>query len=627
MLQLVARCEGETLTFHLPEEEAVLGSSPSCDLVVDLRGVSRRHARVVPAPGGVRVVDCGSRNGIDLDGVHVPEVLLTPGHGVRLGFCTLSLEEVSSDDLALALAVDSGPARRKPGNRSDPDTVSADFGESPGAALLLIREIEELGPDGLATARRGILERARVLLGADTVALLVASDGSQGPHAVVGLAGRLLPEERLESLARSGARVPGAETGLDVVDGNLLVSGDEGRAILLAVFGAAAASRNGWKRDLFAYLARKFLPTVDVPTVAPPERHVTEELAIPPGMVLGKSAAVLRLLQQMRAAARSHVDVLLQGESGTGKELFARMIHASGPRPAGPFIAINCAAIPNELLEAELFGVQKGVATGVEARPGRFVQADGGTIFLDEIGDLAEPLQAKLLRVIQEREVLPLGALNPRKIDVRVISASNQDLLELTRQRRFRTDLYYRLRGVQYHLPPLRHRKEDIPDLVLAFLQRATRESDKRIAGISQKALALLVRHEWPGNVRELESDIRRAVLLCPEGGVIQTEHFAPIRWAVEQREAEEAALSAAEERVGAGGLVATGVVPLAPSDAEPQPEDLDLQKVRDAAEREAIVRALQVSRGNKSLAARLLKISRNGLAARMAALRIGERR
>jgi transcriptional regulator with PAS, ATPase and Fis domain len=292
-----------------------------------------------------------------------------------------------------------------------------------------------------------------------------------------------------------------------------------------------------------------------------------------------------RLMAQMAAAAQTTLDVMLIGETGTGKELFARAVHASGPTAGGPFVAINCAAIPSELLEAEFFGVQRRVATGVDPRIGLFVQADGGSIFLDEVGELPERLQSKLLRVFDQREVLPLGASTPRRIAVRVISASNRPL-----DGHLRPDLFFRLRGIEFRIPPLRERREDIPALVTVLMARACEESRKTIRGISRSALRHLVEHEWPGNVRELKNEVRRAVLVAPAGGVLQPEHFtfAPTP-------------SASAASVAAASTAAS-----------PPPSTLA------EAERAAIENALATAGGNQSLAARLLGITRNGLAAKL---------
>ena len=227
----------------------------------------------------------------------------------------------------------------------------------------------------------------------------------------------------------------------------------------------------------------------------------------------GKMEEALNLVGRV---APSQATVLILGESGTGKELFARAIHYASPRAGKPLVKVNCAALPETLLESELFGHEKGAFTGAVARRvGRFEQADGGSIFLDEIGDLSPALQAKLLRVLQEKEIERVGSNQTLKIDVRVIAATNRNLEEAIRKGSFREDLYYRLNVVTLTLPPLRERKEDIPILVDHFLKKYSRENKKEVASTTKEVRDLLMQHEYPGNVREIENIIERAVVLC----------------------------------------------------------------------------------------------------------------
>jgi DNA-binding NtrC family response regulator len=232
--------------------------------------------------------------------------------------------------------------------------------------------------------------------------------------------------------------------------------------------------------------------------------------------IIGRSPQMQEVFGLIRRLSGSSVNVLVTGESGTGKELVARAIHYNSPRSKRAFVAVNCAAIPDQLLESELFGYKRGAFTDARSdRQGMFVEADGGTLFLDEIGDLSPALQAKLLRVLAEREIRPLGATRPEKIDVRVISATHQDLQAGMRAGTFREDLYYRLNVLQLHLPALRDRAEDLLPLCEHFLHRASERSEKPITGFSQAATKVLLSHSWPGNVRELENVIERAVALC----------------------------------------------------------------------------------------------------------------
>jgi len=235
--------------------------------------------------------------------------------------------------------------------------------------------------------------------------------------------------------------------------------------------------------------------------------------------IIGESAAIEQALFLAERAAETRVTVLLEGETGTGKELFARAIHYHGPRARGPFLAQNCAALPEGLLESELFGHLRGAFTGAErARRGLFEEADGGTLFLDEVSEASPAVQAKLLRVLQDGEVRPVGGNGGRKVDVRVIAASNGDLGQAARERRFRPDLYYRLRVFPIRLPALRERRADIRLLALHLLERSSAQEAKKLRGFDPRALRLLERYPWPGNVRELENEIHRLVL-CAEAG------------------------------------------------------------------------------------------------------------
>jgi putative PEP-CTERM system response regulator len=231
--------------------------------------------------------------------------------------------------------------------------------------------------------------------------------------------------------------------------------------------------------------------------------------------IVGKSEPMRQIFEVIETLAQADCTVLLQGESGTGKELVARAIHYSSQRAGNPFVPVNCAAIPESLLESELFGYEKGAFTGATTRKsGKFETASGGTIFLDEIADMSLAMQAKILRVIQERTFERLGGTKPVKVDARIIAATNKVLEELMRKETFREDLYYRLNVVSIYLPALRERKEDIPLLVSHFLRKYNRANNRNAKGISRQALKLLMDYDWPGNIRELENVIERTVVL-----------------------------------------------------------------------------------------------------------------
>jgi DNA-binding NtrC family response regulator len=231
-----------------------------------------------------------------------------------------------------------------------------------------------------------------------------------------------------------------------------------------------------------------------------------------------RSQKMAELINLAGRIAPSNASVLIQGETGTGKELLARMIHSSSPRASCPLIAVNCAAIPETLIESELFGHEKGAFTGaVQRRIGRFEQSDGGTLFLDEIGEISPPVQVKLLRFLQDREFQRVGGTKPLKADVRIISATHQDIEARIKESLFREDLFYRINVVTLKIPPLRERREDIPILIDHFIERYALENSKQIRGVSREARDRLIRYDYPGNVRELENIIERAVVICRE--------------------------------------------------------------------------------------------------------------
>src|SRR3954464_3955840 len=245
--------------------------------------------------------------------------------------------------------------------------------------------------------------------------------------------------------------------------------------------------------------------------------------------IITRSPRMQTVLRTAEKAAASTIPVLLEGESGVGKELVARAIHGSGERRAKPFVAVNCGAIPDNLVESLLFGHEKGAFTGATDRhTGKFVEASGGTLFLDEVGELPPTAQVKLLRAIQEGEVEPVGARKPVKVDVRLISATNRDLIADVKDGRFREDLFYRLHGFPIGVPPLAERPEDVPDLVWHFLARFAAEEGKRIRAVSSDALRLLRAYAWPGNVRQLENAVFRAVVLA-ESDEIGVNEFPQI--------------------------------------------------------------------------------------------------
>jgi len=304
---------------------------------------------------------------------------------------------------------------------------------------------------------------------------------------------------------------------------------------------------------------------------------------------VGRSEAVQRVLAEIERFAQSPANVLIYGETGTGKELVAKILHYLGPRSDGPFVPVNISALPENLIESELFGIEAGVATGVKKHIGFFEQAEGGTLFFDEIGDMPPTAQAKILRALQERRIRRVGGNREIAVNVRVIAATNKNLDEEMKAGRFREDLYYRLGVLELRLPPLRARADDIPLLASHFLDKYAPVLGKRVAGFSEEAISLLCAYPWPGNVRELENEVERALTLVADGSTIGPKDLsAKIRF--------------------------PGTSPQAEAHADGE----DLRRAVDRLERRMIIEALDRYDGNKSRVARALGLSRLGLQKKM---------
>jgi DNA-binding NtrC family response regulator len=399
-------------------------------------------------------------------------------------------------------------------------------------------------------------------------------------------------------------RMPG-EAGLDLlprlkaIDSSIVV-------VLVSAVHEVRTAVEALKRGAYDYLTKPF----DVDDIVLMVRRALEKRAlerevlclrselIPSGddgngfrPMVGRHRDMVRIHQLIAQVAQTPTTtVLITGESGTGKELVARYIHQQSPRRAQPFVAVNVAAMPDTLIESELFGHEKGAFTGAFARKlGKFELAQGGTVFLDEIGSLRLDLQAKLLRVLQEREIERVGGQRPTPVDVRVIAATNVNLRQAIRDRTFREDLYYRLNVVPVHVPPLRERREDIPTLVDHFIRKISRECNRDVRGISAGARDILVGYDWPGNVRELENVIHRAVVLA-RGPVLQLQDFP---------------LEVAMPETGSRLTEDTG---------------LPLAEAREQFERQYVLRVLEGVGWNVSRAARLLGVHRNTIIARLSA-------
>lgn len=328
---------------------------------------------------------------------------------------------------------------------------------------------------------------------------------------------------------------------MDKVDGMQLLQHCKARhpdleVIMITGFATLESAVEAMKVGAFHYIAKPFRLDEVRQTVAEAlekvrlkreNRALREQLDAIQGhtRIVTRDGGMQKLLDMARQVAGTSANVVITGESGTGKELFARYVHEHSERPDGPFVAVNCGAFNEELLANELFGHEKGAFTGAVGKSGLLVAAQGGTLFLDEVTEMSPGMQVKLLRVIQEREVLPVGATKPVKVDVRFIAASNRNMKDWVAEGRFRQDLYFRLNVVNLHIPPLSARREDIALLAQYFLDRAAPFMRKPVRAISDEALALLKRYDFPGNVRELENIIERGVALC-QGDTLEAAHL-----------------------------------------------------------------------------------------------------
>jgi two-component system response regulator AtoC len=428
----------------------------------------------------------------------------------------------------------------------------------------------------------------------DSLALLLAAEGYEVVTAGDASAALARLEEPVD-VVLCDVRMPGRD-GLELLP-DLIRRLPGAPVLLMSAYGSGDLAVEALKRGAFDYLAKPFQPSEVLLAIkkarererlrranALLQRDVSRAVGDRP--IVAASPPMIDLLEILERAAEYKATVLLTGESGTGKEVLARAIHAQSGRRNQAFVAVNCAAIPEALLESELFGHARGAFTGADrARRGLFVEADGGTLFLDEIGELPPPLQAKLLRVLQEEEVMPIGESKPRQIDVRVIAATSRDLDRDVASGRFREDLFYRLDVFRVRVPPLRERREDVPLLVDHFIARFREMLGKAVRTIADDALDRLVDHPWPGNVRELENVVERAMILADSDRIT----LADLPEAIATPRQKPTPLA------GASG-------------------DFSMRRARRRFETELIRRALEATGGNRTRAARLLEISHRAL-------------
>jgi two-component system, NtrC family, response regulator AtoC len=428
-----------------------------------------------------------------------------------------------------------------------------------------------------------------------TLTLILKAEGHAVRAAAEGASALQQLSESPADLVLCDVRMPGMD-GLAFLD-RYREEGGTALVVMMSAYGDDDAAVEAIRRGAYDFIAKPFRAdqvllvlrkAIERERLQREVAQLHEQLSAlrAPTGIVGRSPQLAAAITLADKVARHPSTVLVTGESGTGKELVARHIHRQSPRAAASFVAVNCGAIPDALLESELFGHAKGAFTGaLSERDGLFAEADGGTLFLDELGELPIALQVKLLRALQEGEVRRVGDNAPRRVDVRVVAATSRDLEADVAEGRFRADLYYRVNVVQIHLPPLRERTEDVPELVRCFIDRYNARLGLRVAGTSAAAMRALIEYSWPGNVRELENVVERAMVLT-EG-----------------------------DQLDLAQLPAFGVPPTTDRTRSDGAQlDLSVKRRTDELERVLIREALERTRGNRTRAAKLLDLSHRAL-------------
>jgi transcriptional regulator with PAS, ATPase and Fis domain len=581
------------MIFYLFPGENQIGSLPSNAVSIRAPGVSRVHAVVRVGSRGIVVEDLESKNGTYVNGTMVKNADLKPGDELGLGPIVLVLQRTAEGDRNLALLLDQQTPKdgllsldHSPTHEMQPREIWCCRGDlllervidhlltlpNPSFSQAMIPILEEIKTDGGCLLEwSGVGEPTVLAIAGSSTKELIGSQvkdwfllAAMGATEAREWEVRRFGDHRLSCVVL--AHQEQAPIGM------VLMCDLESR------HGAVAVLRNVLK--VVAFLRNKSAIS------SPSWRGEAAELVIPPDIVIGQSDKMRALYRQMRTVAASQSSVLLAGETGVGKESVAKILHDSSEADGGPFVPINCSAIPADLIEAELFGIVEGVATGVSSRKGKFLQADGGTLFLDEISELPIRLQAKLLRVIEDGQVEPLGG-KVVQVQVRIIAATNCELLERIEQGSFRRDLYYRIAAFRLDVPPLHERPEDIPALVEHYLWKLLEDLGKPVRGVTLAAMNLLRSYRWPGNVRELRNEIGRLVHSCPPGQVIGSSLIS-------------------EHIQGQPNTMSTV--------AAVSPTKLDLKGAVAELETKMIRAALAQTGGNRTRAAELLGISRNNL-------------
>ena len=484
-------------TYYIKEGRIILGSSKNSDVDIFIEDstVSRKHCLVEKREGEWFVKDLNSKNGVIINSEKVKEFKIPQKAKLFLGRVSIEAEIIEDEDGIL----EDGKKFVEIQSKQLEKTEEIFFGPEISILYLIKSLAENNNYLFFETVNKYLFECDDILIGEkiekseDFSVIYVHGDKK--------FLFELLPN--IDNLS----------------DGYFYA--DSGRFFVLGR-GNCKINPNLFSRLIDVYKINFLCSKEEVEKIK--RENIEKQQAIKFNFV---SKKMKKLIKRSEKIAKTDINVIIYGESGVGKELLAKFIHEHSKRHNAPFIAINCAAVPEALIEAELFGVEKGAATDTSERPGKFEMANGGTLFLDEISDTSLSLQAKLLRAIQFKEFYRVGGTQLKKVNVRIIVATNKNLKKLISEKKFRKDLYFRLAGDEINIPPLRDRKEDIPELVNYFVKKFSTQYEKRIQGISNKAMKLLINYDYPGNVRELENEIERAVALVDEGDIIREVHLS----------------------------------------------------------------------------------------------------
>jgi Nif-specific regulatory protein len=501
--------------FPLTDAEFWIGRAQGNAVAIEDAALSRRHCVIAPQDGRFVIRDADSRNGTLVNGVPIAERVLEPQDEIRAGRSLFTF--VAESDTSAINIAEAGAGRESTVVLSHADAIAAVERRTERHLSTLLR-IASVIPDhrGAAALERAILELTTGAVRASRAAVLLV-DAEKN----VTVAEQWTRDDSAGDITLFQHVIDGAiEDRTGVLFNPLMVVPVVAREQVTALLYFEALERGFDRGDLELAMAIAQMIAGPLESALHADRLESEnqrlraEINVQHDMI-GSAPAMRQVFTFIARAAAADSTVMIRGESGTGKELVARALHRNSGRAAMPFLAINCAALTENLLESELFGYEKGAFTGAfNQKRGKFEEAEGGTLFLDEVGELAPSLQAKLLRVLQEREFYRVGGTRPIRTDVRVIAATNRDLETAARDRTFRQDLYFRLNVVGVQMPPLRERRDDIPALAEYFLEKHSRKVKRTLTGISPEAVRCLARYDWPGNVRELENAIERAIVL-----------------------------------------------------------------------------------------------------------------